>query len=229
MIKLVVFDWNGTLIADSSASAYAVNRVLKSFGGNKVTLKDCRGAVFLPAVDFYAAHGCDRDALLGNMAEAGRVFHSAYESAASKARSRRGARTALSWLLENNIGSIVLSNHMKRRIETQLQRLGIGRYISEVLANSEQDAFLKPGRKCRMLEGYIGSSGLEKSEVMMVGDSPEDVGIAKSIGMTSVAITGGFYSAQRLRKSAPDYTIGSLGELVGIVRGINGDLAHQVL
>ena len=54
---------------------------------------------------------------------------------------------------------------------------------------------------------------LAGSEVMVVGDSPEDVGVAKKIGGRSVALAGGFYSTQRLRKSCPDYLMGSLVKL----------------
>lgn len=219
MIKLVAFDWNGTLLADSSACAYAVNRVLERFGGSAVTLKECREAVSLPAVEFYVAHGCDRDAMLRNRSETGGIFHSAYESAASGVRSRRGAKAALERLSENGIDAIVLSNHLRGSIEAHLKRLGMGRYVSAVLANTERESFLRPGIKSRMLDGYMRSSDLASSEVLVVGDSPEDVGVAKKMGAGSVALTGGFYSTQRLRKSGPDRLLGSLYNLPPIVEG----------
>ncbi len=222
MIKLVAFDWNGTLLADSNACAYAINRVLERFGGDAVTLEECRDSVLLPAADFYAAHGCDRDALMRDTGRAGEIFHESYERRAEKARSRKGAKGVLKWLRGNCIGSVVLSSHITSRIECQFRRLGMDEYISAVLANAGRDSFLKPSRKRQLLEGYLGANGLEKSEVMTVDDSPEGAVIAKGAGIRNAAITGGFYSETRLKKGSPDYIIGSLCELKGIIGEING-------
>jgi len=37
--KLVVFDWNATILSDTSASVYAVDKVFSELGLGKMTLK----------------------------------------------------------------------------------------------------------------------------------------------------------------------------------------------
>lgn len=56
---------------------------------------------------------------------------------------------------------------------------------------------------------------------MIIGDSPEEVEIGKDVGIKTVAITGGYYSTSRLRKSKPDFLINNLIELIRIVRKTN--------
>ena len=53
---------------------------------------------------------------------------------------------------------------------------------------------------------------------MIVGDSVEEIEIAREQGLISVAITGGCASEDRLRGEKPDYLIHSLHELKPILQ-----------
>src|SRR3989338_9238847 len=123
MIKLVVFDWNGTLIADARACMDADNSVLKMYAGRTVSLQEYRETVVIPAVEFYVKNGVDRARIIREAKEVSENFHSFYESRAAKVRTRNGARKLLAWLFKNKIETIILSNHSVKGIESQLQRL----------------------------------------------------------------------------------------------------------
>ena len=49
MIKLVIFDWNGVLIADTRACLEADNYILKEFGGKPVSLKVYKDTIIIPS------------------------------------------------------------------------------------------------------------------------------------------------------------------------------------
>jgi beta-phosphoglucomutase-like phosphatase (HAD superfamily) len=100
MIKLLVFDFNGVLIADTRVCMAADNHVIKSFGGRPVSLKVYRDTINIPAIDFYALHGCNRKSMLKNYKKSGKIFHSFYENRATKVRSRKNALKTLKWLNE---------------------------------------------------------------------------------------------------------------------------------
>ena len=57
----------------------------------------------------------------------------------------------------------------------------------------------------------------KKQEVMIVGDSPEEIEIGKSLGLKTIAITNGYYSKFRLKKKNHDYMINNLHELKRII------------
>jgi len=221
MIKLLVFDFNGVLLADTQACMAADNHVIKTFGGRPVDLKVYRDTIIIPSVDFYSAHGCNRKELLKNSKKLGEVFHTFYEKRAAKIRGRKYAKGVLKWLYKNNIDSVILSNHTVVGITYQLERLGMKEYIKKLLANTILDSTLKARNKQEKLIDYIKSNKFKKSEVAIIGDSPEEVEMGKNAGIKAIAITGGYYSASRLRNSNPDFLINNLKELIGIIKRIN--------
>jgi phosphoglycolate phosphatase len=215
MIRLIVFDWNGTLLSDTSACLDADNHIIKYFGGKPINLKTYRDTVVIPSYNFYALHGCKMAKLDKKF---GMIFHSFYEERAKKCRTRKGAKETLKWLYSNSIGSVILSNHTKNGIIFQLKRLRLDSYIKKVLANSELDAPIKKRNKLKKLQDYIKQNHYNKNEIIIVGDSPEESEIAKKIGIKSVLITDGYYSTSRLKKSKPDYIINNLKEIKKIIK-----------
>jgi len=61
-------------------------------------------------------------------------------------------------------------------------------------------------------------AGGDKKNAWMIGDGVQDIRAGKNAGVRTVAVLGGFHEEQTLRALAPDHVIGSLVELVPIVR-----------
>ena len=55
--------------------------------------------------------------------------------------------------------------------------------------------------------------GLEPSACVYVGDSPEDLEMARSVGVRAIAVLGPFPTEKRLRAARPDYLLESIREL----------------
>lgn len=218
MTKLVVFDWNGTLIADTLACLSADNKILQVMGGREVDLKTYRDTIIIPAKHFYIEHGCSEKDLIDRAQEVSHIFHDTYESRVQNMRTRRGAKEILHWLDSHNIDVIILSNHTVEGIVYQLKKLGLESYIKTVLANEAKDASLKYRNKQEKLRHYIDVNDLNPSDVVIVGDSMEEVEIAKAIGLTSVAITDGYYATSRLKASDPDFLITNLNQLKAAIK-----------
>ncbi|MCK4354838.1 HAD family hydrolase [Candidatus Parcubacteria bacterium] len=218
MKKLIIFDWNGTLLSDTRACMDADNHVLKIFGGTPVDLKTYRDTMIIPAIDFYTQHGCDKEELQRKSQKLGEVFHSFYELRAAKCRLRQGAKLLLKWLSHHSIKSVILSNHTIKGINNQLNRLKINKYIFEVLANSALDSSMKRRNKKEKLKDYLEKHNYKPSETLIIGDSPEEIEIGKKFGLTTIAITRGYHSTSRLRAAEPDYLIHNLSELIEVLK-----------
>src|SRR3989344_1765923 len=128
MIKLVAFDWNGTLFADTKAIVDADNVVLKKLGLPPITIKHFRNVFAIPLIEYYAACGIDRDYFLKNQETITKLFHEGYEERAKHVRTRSGTRTILNQLKRQNIPSIIFSNHTYDGINSQLRRLKMAGY-----------------------------------------------------------------------------------------------------
>ena len=220
MIKLVIFDWNGVLIADTENAMKGGNEVIKAFGGNPVDVETYRAHNVIPSTDFYIQHGCRREDLVKDAKKAAEIFHNYYESHGQHIRSRGGVKKLLKWLKDNSISSVILSNHTVEGIHSQLHRLKIDEYFSQVYANDDRDCFMKGTTKKDKFLKIVSESKLKSSEIMIIGDSPEEVELAKSMKTYSAAITHGHYSTARLVKTGPDYLISTLEQLIGIIQKI---------
>ncbi len=136
MIKLVIFDWNGTLIADAHASFEADNNVLRTFGGKPVNMTTWRNTIIIPSINFYELHGCNRKQMLKELKRLGNVFHEFYETRVTRIRTRSNGKLLLNYLFKSKIDSIIVSNHTLTGIQSQLKRLKIEKYLSSILANT---------------------------------------------------------------------------------------------
>ena len=54
-----------------------------------------------------------------------------------------------------------------------------------------------------------------------VGDSPEDVEMARNAGARSIGVPGGFPNVEALQRSAPDLLTASLAEAVDALIGVD--------
>ena len=201
MIKLIVFDWNGVLIADARACWEADNIVLKKFNGIPVKFNTWKKDVVIPAIDFYVKHGANKRKLLSKKEGCSNIFHTFYERRISKIRTRKNVKKILKWLHKKNIKCVILSNHTTDGINMQIKRLQIYKFIFHVIANSAKDSSIIKRNKMEKLRKFIAGEKYKPNEVLIIGDSPEEVEIGKKLGLKTIAITGGYYATFRLKKN----------------------------
>ena len=221
MIRSVIFDWNGTLLADTMPAVTAFNKICKKYGKAPITLQRYRHVMDIPVRQVYLQNGFTEEELKNFGSDFQATFLEHYEPLADKARLRRGARHTLNWLVNHGFDVVLISNHVQELIEKQLARLNIDHFFSHVYGNHEATKILTSRTKGDKMIEYIKRKKLSKDEVINVGDAPEEIHMARAAGVMSVAITDGFYAAKRLRAEKPDYMITNMMQLVNIVQRIN--------
>jgi len=218
-VKLVVFDWNATLFADTAATFESSSRVVKAYGGKGITLKQFRTSFGVPVMDFYIANGCSKALLRKNPETASAMFHDYYEKRAAKCRTRAGAKKLLQWLEKHSVKSIILSDHTVEGIASHLRRLGLEKFFDAVVANSSRHSSLNGLHKSDSLKHYLKTHGYSSKEVVVVGDGPQEMEFGRKMGLTTITITHGYYSAERLKAEKPDFIVSNLAEIIPLVRG----------
>jgi|SRR3989338_3074349 len=224
MIKLIVFDWNATILADTAACFAADKHIIRMFGGERIDLKTYSNTVCHPFVDYYVSRGCNRKLILRNRTKLAKEFHRFYRQRSKHARTRRGARAVLSWVKNQGIPAIILSNHTQHGVRLQLKRLRLEPFFGDILAHSEVDAMMHyhgtTSKHARLME-YLTRNRVKHSEILLIGDSPEEMEIGKKIGAVTVGLTGGYYAEWRLREKGPDFLIHNIKNLIPIIKKIN--------
>lgn len=220
MIKLVAFDWNGTILADTVACLKADDAALIALGHKPVSLKKFQETFEIPVLKFYERVGIDIDQPLENFERTEKIFHQVYDKYSARTRTRAGARSLLKWLKSRKIESVIFSNHIENHIFKHLKRLKIEKYFDKVIANSRMGDALIKKEKGEKLKIYLANRGIDPKEILIVGDTIEEIEIARELGGISVALTDGYNSTARLKAAKPDYLLNDLRQIEGIISNL---------
>lgn len=213
MIKLVVFDWNGTILADTAVVVAAINfGEMPILNHPPISVANYQTIYDIPLHHYYQALGVSNKDHEKHAAALSEGFHNHYEQLVGKTRTRPGARHALDVLHAKNIQRIILSNHITDRITEQLERLKLAHHFEYILANEHSGLVHRTGKQHR-LEKYLEEHNIPATDVVIVGDSLEEIRIAHALGAKVISITGGTCSRKRLQKAKPDRIISSLFQL----------------
>ncbi len=215
--KLIVFDWNGTILADTLPCWRASNACLEFFGCAPISLVRYRDTCHFPVIHFYKLNGACVDTVLEKQQEANALFYNHYVSAALKCRTRSGVRELLHWLETRGHDRTILSNYIAEEIEKQLSRLKIDHYFSHVCGNPDGNTVLEHATKPARLSAYMLKRGYRAENTFLIGDSTEEPEIAHKLGLKCISITGGYFSEKRLRAAKPHFLVHNLKDVIEIL------------
>jgi phosphoglycolate phosphatase len=209
LVRLVVFDLDGTLVDSVRDLATAVNAAVQ---------RAAPGSALLPLADVRAFVGEGARVLVERSLERAGVDRSAddvlplfldgYRSCLlDTTRLYPGVAEALDRLRGRTLA--VLTNKpgdLSRRI---LEGLGVADRFARIWGPGEAPARKPDPAGLRELARELG---IDLGETLMVGDSPVDVRTGRAAGVRTVGVTYGL-DPEALRADAPDLLVGDLREL----------------
>ncbi|MCK5384453.1 MAG: HAD family hydrolase [Alphaproteobacteria bacterium] len=217
--KLAIFDWNGTLLADTALAWKATKPCLEFYDRPPISLKKQRETFDFPVIHFYKRNGCDIDRVLATKEESNNIFQEHYDKLALKARTRCGARELLDWLKDRDVTCIILSNYIEKKIIFHLERLNIRHYFSTISANTcNGETVLDTMNKFERLSDYMVKRGFRPDDSFIIGDSKEEPDIGRRLSIFSIGITNGCISEKRLRAAKPDHIISALPQTIDVLK-----------
>ena len=222
MIKLVAFDWNGTILSDTSAVIKSESAVLVKYGLNPTYLKEFQRNYTVPLRTYWTNMGINPKIFDRDSRKIRKIFFDAYESLENKCRTRSNSRTILDWLKKNKILSVIFSNHPATHIAIQVKRLKIDKQFANILgyATYKDHSMMYKRGKEEELRRFIQKLKFKPKEVVLVGDTEEEIEIGQRRGYFTVALTGGYQNVRRLKAAKPDFLINNLLELKKIIQGL---------
>jgi len=219
--KLAIFDWNGTLIADTAIAWKATIPCLEFYGRPPITIEQQRDTFDFPIIHFYERNGCDADHVRATNEESNQIFQEHYDRLSVKARTRRGTRKLLEWLKKRDVTCIILSNYIGEKLINHLERLKIDHYFDHVSANiCNGTTVLDTMNKHERLESFMSEHGFTPEKAVIVGDSNEEPKIGRLYGIPSIGITNGCISEARLRAAKPDHVISALPQAIDVIKKV---------
>ncbi|MBA2534381.1 MAG: HAD hydrolase-like protein [Rubrobacter sp.] len=123
---------------------------------------------------------------------------------------------ALSRLRSAGIKVAVVTSKRLVSVEMALENFPDLRNVVDRFVTLEDTTEHKPHPE-PLLRGLQLLGGVPKEEAAYVGDSPFDVEAAKAAGLTSVAVSWGAFSEERLREAEPDHLVPDIEAAVDVL------------
>ncbi len=193
--RLVVWDFNGTLIDDVDHCVAVINGLLREHDLAEVDLARYRTLFDFPVRRYYERLGFQIDDA-GWPGLASR-FIAAYDDGVRACSLRPGATAALGRLASRGVEHAVLSAARRESVEDLLGHLGVRDRFTDVVALGDHyaEGKLEVGRR------WASARGHDPGVTVLVGDTLHDHEVAEALGWDCVLVAGGHHDRERLERS----------------------------
>ena len=199
----ILWDWNGTLLADVDAEVGSLNAMLARRGLGPVTKEFFRENFAFPARDFYRLVGMDvPDAEWDALAK---EYHDTYHELPYGIDP--GAVAALEAARASGVSQSIISALHQDFLDEEVERFGLRPYFDYVYGTDNLDGGSKLSRARELLARL--ASSIDKSPpvpatttTILIGDSIHDFEVASALGIGCVLYSGGSHSRGRLEPLA---------------------------
>jgi HAD superfamily hydrolase (TIGR01549 family) len=207
MIKLVIFDLDGTLVDAYTAIQKSLNFTLKKLGYHQVSLTTAKRAVGWGEVIFMKTFVKKED-----IKEALKIYRSHHQLTLLRySRVIPRAREILSLLKKRNYKLAIASNRPIKFTHILLKHLSLRKYFNLIVcAKGKSD--IKPSPN--LLLRVIKKLKVSPHSALYVGDMVIDVLAGKNAGIKTIAVLGGSSSRLQLRRIKPFRIITKLSDLL---------------
>jgi HAD superfamily hydrolase (TIGR01549 family) len=193
-LRAVLFDWDGTLVDSAEVSFRCYEHVFSSFGIGF----DRAGYERTYSPDWYRTYegmGLPREC----WSRADALWLERYTREPSRLLPEAAA--TLARVDAAGLAQALVSSGDRSRVRAEAERLGVARYFRAMVCAGDTAA-RKPDPAPLLLA--LSRLGVAPAEAAYVGDSPEDVFMARAGGVFVAGVPGGFPNRAALRASAPD-------------------------
>ena len=212
MLQAALFDFDGTLVDTTEmihqGMRHAASTVL---GREDIPRETLLANVGQPLPRQMELIDAERAELL---LEAYRQHHE--ENHDALIREFPGIEASLSRLRSAGVEVAVVTSKRQTSVEMALKNFPGLRNVVDRFVTMEDTTEHKPHPE-PLLRGLELLGGVPKDEAAYVGDSPFDVEAARAAGLTSVAVSWGAFSEDRLRESEPDHLVPDIESVVDVL------------
>ena len=191
--QVIFWDWNGTLLDDAVSCVAAMNTLLKRRNRPAINLAYYKSIFGFPVLDYYQKLGFDFSKESFEELSHEFIFH--YKEHIHLANLQSYSLDVLENFRQLGKKQIVISAMEQQMLEEQLRNYGVLEYfddfrgITDIFANG----------KVHLAHNYIAQNSLNQSEILFIGDTLHDQEVADQVNISSVLISDGHQTAERLR------------------------------
>lgn len=206
MIKMVLFDWNGTLLDDIPEWFEVVKTLFKKFGLEAPSVAQFfRGLEELEGdyLSVYKKYG-----LSMSREESAKIYGPLYESSMAQLKLSPNVIPTIEKLSKRISLLGIITGQLENLVTPLLKKFGILSYFP-ILKFHVMD-------KSACINGLLNEYNLHPAECLYVGDAPSDIRHAQKSGIRSVAFINPYIPLDLILAPKPDYLIKDFSQLLKI-------------
>ena len=216
MYKLIVFDWDGTLMNSLARIASCMQAAARDLNIDPATDAQVHDVVGLALdIAIRALHPKLDPLQVEGMRQ--RYSHHYVEAEASPSPFYDGVPQMLQSLSESGALLSVATGKSRKGLSRVFKAHGVGELFHSSRCADETRSKPEPD----MLWDILAFHGLESNQAVMVGDTEFDLEMASRAGVDSVGVTWGAHDITRLQRHNPKICVDSVATL--------SDWLHQVV
>jgi len=206
--KVVVFDWDGTLIDSVEHIAGSLQKAAQALGFPVRSLDAYRDIIGLGMVEALEKlyPGIDRMQMQALRDQYASQF---FSQQTSPSHIFPGIADLLDRLRTADVQLAVATGKSRRGLDRALASTGLGRAFG--VTRCADETLSKPDPL--MLNQILGHYGIEPEQAVMVGDTVYDLDMAQRAGMPSIGVTWGVHGAGQLQDFDPVAVVGGVEAL----------------
>ncbi len=219
-IKLIAFDLDGTLLDSVPDLAVAADQAVQALGFPAVSEEQVRdyvgnGADVLVGRALSQSMTIDPALDQALLVKARELFDDFYDKSGHKLSHLYPAVTeTLAELQQAGFTLALVTNKPSKFVPEILAKHGIDKYFVDVLGG---DAFPEKKPNPVALNWLMEKHNCQPEEMLMVGDSKNDILAAKNAGCAAFGLTYGYNHGEPIAASNPEFVADTIADLIDVV------------
>ncbi len=183
--KLILWDWNGTLLNDVAVCVDAMNIMLAKRAMNALNIETYQKIFTFPVQNYYKALGFDfkKDSFEDLSIE----YIGLYKDLSLKSPLQDGAIEMLEYFKEKDYKQVIISASEQNTLENQVQERNITKYFDTIIGLDNIHAH----SKLHNALAYINELKIKPQNICFIGDTYHDFEVADAIGCKCILIKSG--------------------------------------
>lgn len=207
--KNIIWDWNGTLLNDLDICVVSINRLLEKRGLSLLNTPKYLEIFTFPVKEYYATAGFDFEEELFEQVAVEFMDH--YLHLVRSAGLHSQVREILAYFRNSGREQIILSAMEHTELVKLVNEHGIQDYFGNIYGITDHLAH----SKLIIADQAMRSSGFQKEETCLIGDTLHDAEVAAALGINCLLIANGHQSEARLKTSG--YPVIASLEEIGMI------------
>lgn len=190
----IIWDWNGTLLNDVSASLASINDMLKIREMPPIDIDVYRECIGVPIRKFYErVFDMEKEdySIIINQ------YNSGYLKHLEACKLTDGAIEAIEYIRKKGSRQAVVSSSNNEQLCENIKKYGLDGCFEAVLGSADFYA----GSKIDRAKAYLEKSGAKSENILVVGDLEHDAEMAEELGADCVLLTSGHEHISRLEQT----------------------------